>query len=143
MVSHRIRRILPTGTYHNLYAIIIVVTAFNMMESARLTLCRSVCTFEFRRSWYFEIDIHVRSPIIIPGSIDSAKGNSFPENVYSPTPTIQRMSGMRNTHCRFWKSTQALQMTTRSLRIISTNHEWIWNPIVTAYYSQERHLPRS
>ena len=36
--------------------------------------------------------------------IDSTKGNSFPENVYSPMTPIHKINGMRTTHGRSGKS---------------------------------------
>ena len=55
--------------------------------------------------------------------IDSVRGNSFPENIYSPTAPIHSINGKRITHRWSSKRTQALQTTMRSLINISTEHE--------------------
>ena len=57
-----------TGTYHNLYAIIIVVTAFIAMESRKLAVARNTLAFESDRPSSLGIDIQMRSPTITPGS---------------------------------------------------------------------------
>jgi len=55
--------------YHNLYAIIIVPTAFVAMESARLVNVRELSTPELTRWWLLGIDTHALSPTVTPESV--------------------------------------------------------------------------